>query len=85
MGIPDILLLNPKRLQRILDFKHKEELKKTNNSLSLVWYLGRLCAVAFNNPQKYPERPLTCSDSTEKPSRETQLLAWREYVKRNRA
>lgn len=84
MGIPCILELNPKRVQRIIDLKNKERIEEFNNNMGFAWEVGRLVGLAVNNPQKYPKRPTSYTDSMPKEqTKEEYLRDWRTFVEQN--
>lgn len=85
MGIPNVLKLNPKRLQRIIDLKNQEKIAQFNSDMGFAWEIGRLVGLAVNNPQKYPRRPTTYREQVPQvQSKEDYIREWRAFVEQNR-
>jgi hypothetical protein len=85
IGIPDILNLNPKRVQRIIDIKNKERISNFNENMGFAWEIGRLVGLAVNSPKHYPKRPTSYKEQTKEPeTREEYLAQWRAFVEQNR-
>lgn len=85
MGIPNILDLNPKRLQRIIDLKNKERISQFNETMGFAWEIGRLVGLAVNNPKQYPKRPTSYKEQTKEPETKEEYLAqWRAFVEQNK-
>ena len=82
MGIPSILDLNPKRLQRIIDLKNKERISQFNENMGFAWEIGRLVGLAVNNPKQYPKRPTSYKEQPE--TKEEYLAQWRAFVEQNK-
>lgn len=54
--------------------------------MAVAWEIGRLCAIGFNDPKKFPSKPYQYIEKkTSKLTREEQLVAWRAYIEANRA
>ena len=85
MGIPNVLKLNPKRLQRIIDLKNQEKIQQFNSDMGFAWEIGRLVGLAVNNPQKFPRRPTTYKERVPQvQSKEDYIKEWRAFVEQNR-
>lgn len=85
MGIPNIMLLTPKRVQRIIDLKKEEQIREFNERMGFAWELGWLVALAVNSPEKYPKSPTTYKERVPKvETKEDYIRQWRAFVKQNR-
>lgn len=85
LGIPNILDLNPKRVNRILEYKRKEKIEDFNNQMGYIWELGRLVGLAVNDPKKYPKRPTSYKEQIPRvQSKEEYLKKWRGFVEKNK-
>ena len=85
MGIPSILDLNPKRVQRIINLKKEEEVNKFNQRMVLAWEIGKLVGLAVNSPKNYPKSPTTYKEQIPKiESKEEYLLRWAAFVEQYR-
>lgn len=86
LGIPNILELNPKRLQRIIELKNKEKISNFNENMGFAWEIGRLVCWAVNDPKHYPKRPTSYKEQkTKEPqTREEYLAQWGAFVEQNK-
>jgi hypothetical protein len=84
-NIPNILELNPIRLQRVLDLRYKEKIEQFNSDMGFAWEIGRLVGLAVNNPKHYPKRPTSYKERVpEVQTKEEYLKEWRAFVEQNR-
>lgn len=85
MGIPNILNLNPKRVQRILDLKKEEKIQEFNQRMGFAWEVGKLVGLAVNSPKNYPKSPTTYKEQIPQvESKESYLRRWAAFVEQNR-
>lgn len=85
IGIYNILDLNPKRFQNILNIRREEEIRKHNENMSMLWQLGVYVGLAVNSPKDYPKSPPIYKEH--KPhvqTKEEYLEEWAMFVKANR-
>ena len=85
LNIPNILDLNPARLQSILDLRYKEKIEKFNSDMGFAWEIGRLVGLAVNSPKQYPKRPTSYKERVpEVQTKEEYLKEWRSFVEQNK-
>jgi len=85
LGIHNVLELNPKRINRIIELKNKEKIEQFNNNMGFAWEVGRLVGLAVNNPQKYPKRPTTYKEQVRVvQTKEDYIKEWRAFVEQNK-
>lgn len=85
LNIPQILNLNPKRVQRILDLKKEEQIQEFNQRMGFAWEVGKLVGLAVNSPKDYPRSPTTYKERIPQvESKEDYLRKWAVFVEQNR-
>lgn len=85
LGIPNILELTPKRINRILEYKRKEKIEQFNDKMGFAWEIGRLVGLAVNNPKQFPKRPTSYKEQVPKvQTKEEYLKEWRAFVEQNK-